>query len=293
MITMSINGIKAHFEQIRFSDGTWNLKLTSQVPVSPERATIYATMEYGTPAPAMFMEIAQAVDVLRGTNPDIAIRLVMPYLPYARQDRHMVIHDSFDLKIFCQMINALNLIRVVVCDTHSNVSDALLNNVTVIQQSQLFAASAASDNVEVICAPDMGALKKARACAKAVGCKRIVVLDKVRNPENGEITGMAVIQGGEHIANARITIVDDICDGGRTFIGANELLRANGAREVHLHVTHGLFSQGIEALHGLSSVSCYDTVFPKENWSMVNQGYNFGCESTRRILNTIFHLEVY
>ena len=38
--------------------------------------------------------------------------------------------------------------------------------------------------------------------------------------------------------------VDDICDGGRTFIELGKVLRAKGASKLVLSVTHGIFSRG-------------------------------------------------
>jgi len=38
-------------------------------------------------------------------------------------------------------------------------------------------------------------------------------------------------------------IVDDICDGGGTFIGLAEELRRRNAASLYLYVTHGIFSK--------------------------------------------------
>ena len=43
-------------------------------------------------------------------------------------------------------------------------------------------------------------------------------------------------------------IVDDICDGGKTFELLAEQLYSNGAEEVNLFVTHGLFTKGLRPL---------------------------------------------
>ena len=46
-------------------------------------------------------------------------------------------------------------------------------------------------------------------------------------------------------------IVDDLCDGGGTFIGIAKDLRERGARRVFLIVTHAIFSKGLEPFRGL------------------------------------------
>jgi len=43
--------------------------------------------------------------------------------------------------------------------------------------------------------------------------------------------------------------VDDICDGGRTFIESAGLLReAYPEADIHLYVSHGIFSKGTDVL---------------------------------------------
>jgi ribose-phosphate pyrophosphokinase len=49
-------------------------------------------------------------------------------------------------------------------------------------------------------------------------------------------------------------IVDDICDGGRTFIELAKVLRPLTSGQVKLYVTHGIFSAGFEALAGLDRI---------------------------------------
>lgn len=50
------------------------------------------------------------------------------------------------------------------------------------------------------------------------------------------------------LTDKTVMILDDICDGGRTFIEAVKHLREAGAKRVELYVTHGIFSKGVENL---------------------------------------------
>ena len=43
-------------------------------------------------------------------------------------------------------------------------------------------------------------------------------------------------------------IIDDICDGGGTFIPIAKELKAKGCRKVVLYVTHGAFTKGTQVL---------------------------------------------
>jgi ribose-phosphate pyrophosphokinase len=56
-------------------------------------------------------------------------------------------------------------------------------------------------------------------------------------------------------------IVDDLCDGGYTFITLADKLRKNGARRVYLYVSHGLFSKGFPPLFAkIDHIYCTNSV---------------------------------
>jgi ribose-phosphate pyrophosphokinase len=74
----------------------------------------------------------------------------------------------------------------------------------------------------------------------------VVTASKVRVQATGHlVTGEL---SGESVTGKRVLIVDDICDGGATFIGLAAKLREAGATDVVLFVSHGIFSRGVRAL---------------------------------------------
>jgi ribose-phosphate pyrophosphokinase len=52
-------------------------------------------------------------------------------------------------------------------------------------------------------------------------------------------------------SNKRFLIVDDICDGGRTFTELAKVLKKWTDMPVDLYVTHGIFSKGMSVFDGL------------------------------------------
>lgn len=72
-----------------------------------------------------------------------------------------------------------------------------------------------------------------------------VVLSKKRELSTGKILGMEIVSG---TPGECCIIVDDLCDGGATFIGAAKCLREAGAKFVGLVVAHGVFSKGVSHL---------------------------------------------
>ena len=62
----------------------------------------------------------------------------------------------------------------------------------------------------------------------------------------GNITKTTVLH--DDFGGKDCVIVDDICDGGRTFIELAKVLKERGAGKIGLFVTHGIFSQGVGVL---------------------------------------------
>lgn len=195
-----------------------------------------------------FMELFHTVDALRRRGAK-ELHLVCKYLPYARQDRVMVEGESLGLKVACDLINALNFESVEVWDVHSDTALALINNVFHVDQSSFvrFAYPAFTPEV-VLVAPDAGAMKKVLKTAKSYG-RTMVTAEKKRDVKTGDITSTKV--HSDHIGDRDFLILDDICDGGRTFTELAQVLRPLTNGKVYLYVTHGIMSRGLEPFRGL------------------------------------------
>lgn len=181
--------------------------------------------------------------------------LAIPYFPYARQDRVMIPNQAFSLKMMAKIINSLCYDRVTICDPHSDVTPALIKNVSVVTQldcirnheelNKMMFSYRPQDRVVV--SPDGGAMKKAFEAATYFNAQ-LVTACKVRDIHTGEITRTSV-EG--YCTGKDCLIVDDICDGGRTFIELARALKAHGAGSISLYVTHGIFSKGLSVFTGL------------------------------------------
>lgn len=181
-------------------------------------------------------------------------RLVIPYFPFARQDRVMQPREAFSLKAIARIVNGLGFDEVIVCDPHSDVTAALVDKVRVIPQIELVRGHLAVQSLvreaaPIVISPDAGAAKKAFVVAQAFGLS-FLTASKVRDTATGAILRTEMHVAGS-LAEAAVLIVDDICDGGRTFIELAKVLRQHGAGRVFLYVTHGIFSQGLGVFRSL------------------------------------------
>ncbi|MGI4810911.1 MAG: ribose-phosphate diphosphokinase [Janthinobacterium lividum] len=189
------------------------------------------------------MALLLLTDAARRHYADPAIDLICPYLPYARQDRVAYPGEALSAAVVCKLLNAQGYQSVEIWDAHSDVSLALLDRVRHRPASDLAGPIVTANDVVV--APDLGAVKRATACAKLAGVP-VVQAEKTRSTDTGAITGSAVHSGP--IGGRNFLIVDDICDGGRTFIELAKVLRPLTEGRVKLYVTHGIFSAGFDAL---------------------------------------------
>lgn len=190
--------------------------------------------------------LALAVDAVRRMGVE-ELHLFLPYMPAARQDRLMVQGEPLSVKVYAEMINTMNFKSVHVFDPHSEVTPALLERCKVISNQKFIQRVIKDLNEDVILvSPDAGALKKSYQLSAFLGGIKVVEGSKKRNVKNGKLEGFQVYE--EDLKGKACLIVDDICDGGGTFLGLAKALKAKHAGSLYLAVSHGIFSKNIKAL---------------------------------------------
>lgn len=184
--------------------------------------------------------------------------------PYARQDRAIANNTTFAFYAFSDVLIACNYFDSVdVLDVHNKkVLPRLMIN---ILPNQRIAEVLLDSKADVICFPDKGASERGYSYDMEKYGEPII-LDKKRNQESGVIEGLKFASKIPlNLKGFKILIVDDLCDGGRTFIESAKLLKENGAEKVFLYTTHGLYTHanGVNHLldNGLDAVYSYDEVY--------------------------------
>lgn len=228
---------------------------TSQVwKIPPIMLTKESFVEWRFEDEGEFMHLVQLVTLLRATHGDAArIRLYMPYLPYARQDKTISNTTTFALWPFLVLLDQLKFEHISVFDPHSPLIQQIADkksanyNTPIIVLSALTAITAAIDEVKphIILFPDSGAAGRYGPLLSGLAKDRGINLysaRKVRQPETGAIIGTYV---PTMPAGSTVLMVDDICDGGMTFIKIAEQIPF---MNIHLYVSHGLFTKGLEPL---------------------------------------------
>lgn len=213
--------------------------------------------------PAGLLALRYFLDYVEEYHKSVKLNVILPFVPNGRQDRvtgNETTINVFSLKSVGELLKSPNIVNILVTDPHSNVTPALLKSSSVLPQEQVFSRLADRFDFEcdVIVAPDAGAFKKSAKISQLIK-RPLVLASKKRDLVTNELSETEILAGsieGKHVA-----IVDDICDGGRTFIALAKVLKEQGASKVSLFVTHGIFSYGILPLQ-----EYIDDVFVYYNW---------------------------
>jgi ribose-phosphate pyrophosphokinase len=208
-----------------------------------------------------------ATDALRRMEVE-NLHLVIPYFPAARQDRVMVAGESLSVKIYADIINAQNYRSVTILDAHSEVTPALLNQVRNISNHQFVTTCLQNEKDYILISSDGGALKKVYKLAQFLNGAPVVECSKMRDVKTGKLSGFKVYV--DDLEGKTCVIVDDICDGGGTFLGLAKELKEKNCGKLILIVTHGIFSRGLEKL-----TEVFDEVFSTDSFSNIENTLGF------------------
>ena len=203
-----------------------------------------------------------------------APELVLPCVPGQRQDRINPTGDVlFTVKSVAKIVNSLNLPKVTILDPHSEAAAALIDRCQVVHVDDIWAHHLdlveAEKKYRAVVAPDAGASKRAGRIADLLGLP-LKQAKKKRDVSTGNLNGFEIEDVTDlfHDNEAEpgsldvphVLVVDDLCDGGGTFIGLGEVLDAAGV-DADLFVTHGLFTRGTRDLGTwYQKITCTDSV---------------------------------
>jgi ribose-phosphate pyrophosphokinase len=213
-------------------------------------------------------------------------RLDVKYLLAGRCDRRFSPGEALDLEIVCDFISRLGFDEVRVLKPHSaKTLECLLHGFEWDETPQLLRMCedeirAGNGVNEKICyvSPDAGASR----WITQYNLSPVIQGSKKRDA-NGAVAGVEFIRYplfkrepvnslAEHADCQNFVIVDDLCDGGGTFIAIAKAIHEYAPNaKVYLVVTHAIFSKGFEPFEGhIERVYCTDS-FATFNNPLVKQ----------------------
>lgn len=187
-----------------------------------------------------FMKMVLMVDIVARASPK-AFGLYLPYVPGGRQD-FVVPGRCATLNVYTDIIRRLRVDAIVTVVPHSRVTPSLLHpmKVLTIEAADIIPATWSYNGV---IAPDAGADVRATAVA---GMLKVPCYFATKKRDSG--TGrIDQIDPPKLSTPGRYLVVDDICDGGATFIKLAQSFPPS-ACIFDLFVAHGIFSKGFREL---------------------------------------------
>lgn len=196
--------------------------------------------------------------------------LIITYLLAARCDRKFSDREFIDLKIVAEFINDLKFESVKIHKPHSSVSLALFENSSEfeftgrmldemckhVRNKELSLGDRLDNSVPYdkisIVAPDAGASKWIEPFVPEKA--NLIQCNKRRTPGQIDVSF-------SETPRKYCIILDDLCDGGGTFIALAKQLKERGAEWVGLVVSHAIFSKGFAPI-----AKQIDMVYTTDSW---------------------------
>lgn len=255
------------FKHWKFPGGEIGVKLDPEWLAHPKDRPLIPTIEHRGLVDHeelfIIMNLCDAIArVTQSRDKNEPVYLDMPYLPYSRQDRVCHPGESFALMVFLRAIP--DYVRLVTTDVHSVVHENIRSTnkpyITEIPQTSVaFETVKKHFGADWLVGPDAGSKRKINRLASETFVP-YVTLDKTR--KDGKVHHEDLTPD---TLSGNVLIVDDICDGGATFISAGQMLRRTQPRitKLGLYVTHGIFSAGLDKLYEVfDTIDCYNDMRP-------------------------------
>ncbi|MGC8581505.1 MAG: ribose-phosphate diphosphokinase [Thermoplasmata archaeon] len=184
---------------------------------------------------------------------------VIPYLGYTRQDKKFLEGEAISSEVIAKFLS-MNNSEIFIVEPHSNNIEKYFScKVNFISPAEEIAKNYAN-KIDMVISPDKGGIERAKVIASLLGVdysylnkKRISSYEVAMDLNNVSVKGK------------RVLLVDDVISTGGTILKALELLKNDGASEVHVVCTHGLFlnNSDINISQNSTSLSCTNTLNTK------------------------------
>lgn len=192
-----------------------------------------------------FMELLFWIDAARRASAQ-NVTAVIPFFSYAQGDKKDEPRVSIRARVCADAIEAAGADRVLTMDLHSPQIqgffripvDHLYGRIVLVEHFK-------SLNIPdvVVCSPDVGFAKGAAAYASLLNAP-VAIGNKYRADHTETVQILEIIG---NVQDKNVFLVDDLTITGRSLVEMARTLKARGARDIYVGVTHGVLSEGAAA----------------------------------------------
>lgn len=219
----------------KFKNGETYVRLLGDV----KNKSVFILNAGNEPINDNLMEFRQMIDAAKRSGAE-KITAILPYLPYSRQDRISAPGEAITAKMVANDIESAGANKLITFDLHSTQIQGFYE-IPVINLSAIpIFADYFKNKVDgsfVVVSPDNGGIKRAKELSKELKIPKAII-DKERS-EHNKAEAVAIL--GD-VKDKNCILVDDMIDTAGTITEAARMLKANGANDVYICATHGIFS---------------------------------------------------
>jgi ribose-phosphate pyrophosphokinase len=203
----------------------------------------FVIQSYTTPINQWVMESLILCDALKRASAK-RITVVMPFYPYARQDKKHRGREPISARLMADLFKTAGADRLMAVDLHTAQIQGFFDGPV----DHLFALPLLAEYVKnrypvddlTVVSPDTGRVRAAEQWADRLGGRPIAFVHKTRDLDVAEKVVAHRVVGD--VAGHTCLLIDDMIDTGSSITQAADLLFKNGATDVVIVATHGVFS---------------------------------------------------
>lgn len=198
------------------------------------------------------IELFLLQDALKESGANKIITII-PYFGYARQDKIFQKGEVISAKTLAKLIS-INSNEIMTIDPHKehimNFFQISASSISAINDLSIYLKD---KNLDIILAPDKGAIERVKKAAKIINCD-YDYMEKTRINEYK----IQIKPKNLDVKNKKIAIIDDIISTGGTMAKSIYELKKQKAKKVYIACTHGLFVG--DAILKLNSAKCDEII---------------------------------
>ncbi|HET6877708.1 MAG TPA: ribose-phosphate diphosphokinase [Jatrophihabitans sp.] len=203
----------------------------------------FVIQSHTTPINEWVMESLILVDALKRASAK-RITVVAPFYPYARQDKKHRGREPISARLIADLFKTAGADRLMAVDLHTaqiqGFFDGPVDHLFAMPLLAGYVKDRYGDQDLVVVSPDTGRVRMAEQWADELGGRDLAFVHKSRDIDaTNEVVANRVV--GE-VKRRCCLLIDDMIDTAGSITKAAELIFAEGATDVIIAATHGIFS---------------------------------------------------